>query len=121
MSRLSEDIRERTMEFASAIACLRMSLPDTRREVSLLGDQLLRAGTSIAAHVRQALQSSSEAEMCSCLEGAIEQADESMLCLEMLQKDCAIGEGSVAHLRREADEIMTAFESIVSRLGGRSP
>jgi four helix bundle protein len=120
MRRLTEDIRERTMEFASAIARLRMTLPDTRREVSLLGEQLLRAGTSIAAHVREASQSSSEVEICSRLEGAIERTDESMLCLEMLQNDCAIGDGSLAHLRREADEIMTAFESIVSRLGGRS-
>ena len=71
MGRLTEDIRERTMEFASAIARLRMSLPKSRREVEMLGDQLLRAGTSVATQVREASLSRSDAEMCSRLEGAI--------------------------------------------------
>jgi four helix bundle protein len=120
MSRVTEDIRERTMEFASAIACLRMSLPNGRREVEMLGDQLLRAGTSVAAHVREASRSRSHAEMRSRLEGAIQQADESVLCLEMLQDDCALSESSLAHLRREADEMIATFATIVSRTGGRS-
>ncbi len=54
------------------------------------------------------------------LRGAIQQADESMLCLEMLQDDCAINQSSLTHLRKEADAIVAAFTSIVSRLGGRS-
>ena len=120
MSRLTENIRGRTMEFASAIACLRMTLPNGRREVEMLGDRLLRAGTSVAAHVRDASRSRSDAEMRSRLEGAIEQADESVLCLEMLQGDCAISESSLAHLRREADEIIATFVTIISRTGGRS-
>jgi four helix bundle protein len=120
MSRLTEDVRERAMEFASAIARLRMSLPNSGREVEALGDQLLRAGTSIAAHVREASRSRSDAEMCSRLEGAIQQADESMLCLEMLQDDCAISEGSLSHLRSEADEIVRDLHSTVSRIRGHS-
>jgi four helix bundle protein len=120
MNRVTEDIRERTMEFASAIACLRMSLPNGRREVEMLGDQLLRAGTSVAAHVREASRSRSHAEMRSRLEGAIQQADESVLCLEILQDDCALSGSSLAHLRREADEMIATFATIVSRTGGRS-
>jgi four helix bundle protein len=108
------------MGFASAIARFRMSLPNRRREVEMLGDRLLRAGTSVAAHVREASLSRTEAEMCSRLEGAIEQADESMLCLEMLQDDCAINQSSLTHLRKEADAIVATFTSIVSRIGGRS-
>jgi four helix bundle protein len=120
MSRLSDDIRERTMTFVSAIACLRMSLPNSHQDVERLGDRLLQAGTSVATHVREASLSRSDAEMCSRLEGAIQQADESMLCLEMLQDDCAINQSSLAHLRKEADAIVAAFTSIVSRIGGRS-
>jgi four helix bundle protein len=106
------------MQFASAIARLQMSLPSSRKEVDALGHQLLQAGTSVAAHVREASLSRSDAEMCSCLEGAIQQADESMLCLEMLKDDCAINERSLAHLRREADEIIAIFASTVSRIRG---
>ena len=54
-------------------------------------------GTSVAAHVRDASLSRSDAEMCSRLEGAIQQADESMLCLEMLQDDCAINQSSLGY------------------------
>ena len=120
MSRLSEDIRERTVEFASAIARLRMSLPATRREVEALGDQLLRAGNSVAAHVRDASRSRSDAEMCSRLEGAIQQADESVLCLEILQEVCSISDHSLGHLRQEADEIITIFASTLSRIKGHT-
>lgn len=108
------------MEFASAIACLRMSLPNGRREVEMLGDQLLRAGTSVAADVREASRSRCDAEMRSRLEGAIQQADDSVLCLEMLKEDYAISESSLAHLRTEADEIIATFATIISRTGGRS-
>ena len=86
----------------------------------MLGDRLLRAGTSVAAHVRDASLSRSDAEMCSRLEGAIQQADESMLCLEMLQDDCAINQSSLGYLRKEADAIIATFTSIVSQPGGRS-
>jgi four helix bundle protein len=120
MSRLTEDIREQAMDFASAIACLRLSLPDSHQEIEILGDQLLRAGTSVAAHVREASLSRSDAEICSQLEGAIQRADESMLCLEMLQENGAIKPGSLVDLRREADEIIAAFSRLVSRIGGQS-
>ena len=120
MSRVTDDILERTMEFASAIARFRMSLPNNRQEVKMLGDRLLQAGTSVAAHARDALLSRSDAERCSRLEGAIQQADESMLCLEMLQDDCAISQSSLGNLRQEADAIIATFASILSRIGGRS-
>jgi len=109
------------MKFASAIARLHMSLPSSRKEVEGLGHQLLRAGTSVAAHVREASRSRSDAEMCSRLEVAIQQADESMLCLEMLQDDCAINDHSLTHLRREADEIISIFASMVSHIRRPSP
>jgi four helix bundle protein len=116
MSHFSEDLRERTMQFASATARLYLSLPRSRREVEALGHKLLRSSTSIAVHVREASHSRSDAELCSKLEGAIQEADESMLCLEMLQDDCAINEHSLAHLHQEANEITAIFGSMVSRI-----
>ena len=75
MSRLSEEIRERTKKFASAIVRLYARLPRERREVEVLGHQLLRSGTSVAAHVREASRARSDAELCSKLDGAIQEAD----------------------------------------------
>ena len=121
MSHLSADLRERTPRFASAIARLYLSLPRSRGEVEALGHKLLRSSTSIAAHVREASLSRSDAELCSKLEGAIQEADESMLCLEMLQEDFAINEHSLAHLHQEANEIIAIFGSVVSRIRTPSP
>lgn len=56
----------------------------------MLGRQLLRSGTSVAAHVREAARARSGAEFCSKLEGALQEADESQLWLELLRDDCAI-------------------------------
>jgi four helix bundle protein len=48
--RLSEEFRNRTKQFASAIIRLYVKLPKAREEVKVLGKQLLRSGTSVAAH-----------------------------------------------------------------------
>jgi hypothetical protein len=56
MSRLSEEMRERTKQFASPIVRLYIQLPGKRREVEVIGHQLLRSGTSVAAHVREAVE-----------------------------------------------------------------
>ena len=87
MSRLSEELRERTKKFASGIIHLYVGLPRRRGEVEVIAHQLLRSGTSVAAHVREASRSRSDAELCSKLDGAIQEADESLLWLELLQDD----------------------------------
>jgi len=120
MSRLSEDLRERTKRFASAIIRLYVGLPRRRREVEVIGHQLLRSGTSVAAHVREASRSRSDAELCSKLEGAIQEADESMLWLELLRDDCSVNDRSIASLHAEANEIIAIFVSMVSRIRRKS-
>jgi len=48
--RLSEELRGRTKNYASAAIRLYVKLPKEREELRVLGKQLLRAGTSVAAH-----------------------------------------------------------------------
>ncbi|MFN2623315.1 MAG: four helix bundle protein [Chthoniobacterales bacterium] len=60
--RLPGPFREWTKKFASAIIRLYAQLPRARRNVQVLGHQLLRAGTSVAAHVREASRARSDAE-----------------------------------------------------------
>jgi hypothetical protein len=48
--RLSEELRQRTKRFASAVIQLYVKLPRRRAEVKVLGRQLLRSGTSVVAH-----------------------------------------------------------------------
>jgi four helix bundle protein len=116
MSRLSEDIRVRTKRFASTVIRLYTRLPRRRGEVEVIGNQLLRSGTSVAAHVREASRSRSDAELCSNLDGAIQEADESLLWLELLRDDCGIDDASLDDLHREANEIIAIFVTVVSRI-----
>jgi len=50
MSRLSEQLRVRTKDYASAVIHFYVKLPKEREEVRVLAKQLLRSGTSVAAH-----------------------------------------------------------------------
>jgi four helix bundle protein len=109
LRRLSEELRERTKKFASAIVHFYVRLPRRRGEVDVIGHQFLRCGTSVAAHVRDASRSRSDAELCSKLDDAIQEADESLLWLELLRDDCGIDDASLAHLHREASEIIASL------------
>src|SRR5712675_1481159 len=88
--RLSVEFRDRTTKFASATVRLFVALPKEREEVRVLGKQLLRSGTSVAAHVREASRARSDEEFVSKLGGALQEADESLLWLELLREDCGI-------------------------------
>jgi four helix bundle protein len=71
MSRSSEDRQQRTIRFASAVIQLYVALPKRSKEVEVLGNQLLRSGTSVAAHAREASGARSDAEFCSKLDGLL--------------------------------------------------
>jgi four helix bundle protein len=114
--RLSEELRQRTKRFASAVIRLFVKLPRRRAEVDVLARQLLRSGTSVAAHAREASRARSDSEFCSKLDGLLQEADESQLWLELLRDDCAIAGEPMERLLRETDEIMAIFTSIVSKL-----
>jgi four helix bundle protein len=117
--RLSEDLRKRTRQYASAIIRCYVLLPKDREEVRVLGKQLLRSGTSVAAHGREASRARSDSEFCSKLDGLLQEADESQLWLELLRDDCSIQNEPINHLLRETDELLAIFTSIVSKLRKR--
>ena len=88
--RLPEEFRDRTKRCAAGIIRSYVALPKTREEVRVLGKQVLRAGTSVAAQVREASRARSESEFVSKLGGAVQEADESLLWLELLREECRI-------------------------------
>jgi four helix bundle protein len=114
--RLSEELRQRTKRLASNVIQSYVKLPRERAEVDVIGRQLLRAGTSVAAHAREASRARSDSEFCSKLDGLLQEADESQLWLELLRDDCGIQGESIDSLLRETDELMAIFTSMVSKL-----
>lgn len=113
--RLPEEFRGRAKGFASMMIRLFVTLPKGREEVRILGKQLLRSGTSVAAHIREASRARSDAEFCSKLEGALQEADESQLWLELLREDCAVHDAMLIDAHREAGEIIAICITMVNR------
>jgi len=116
MSRLSENLRQRTKDYASAVIRLYVKLPLVRDEVKVLGHQLLRSGTSVAAHAREASRARSDSEFCSKLDGLLQEADESQLWIELLRDDCSIRGEPIDRLHQETGELMAIFITMVSKL-----
>jgi four helix bundle protein len=118
--RLSDDLRLRCKRYASRIIRLYATLPKTNKEVEILGLQLLRSGTSIAAHSREASRARSDSEFCSKIGGLLQEADESLLWLELLNEDCHVENPEINSLLDETSEILAIFSTIVSKVRQRS-
>lgn len=119
--RLPDEFRERTKKYASAIVRLYAQLPKARREVEVLGHQLLRSGTSVAAHIREASRARSDAEFCSKIDGALSEADESQLWIELLRDDCGIDGAAIDQLHQETDELIAILVTIANKTKRNMP
>ena len=104
-----QDLRERTKVFASHIIRLYVSLPRRRTEVAVVGKQMLRSGTSVAANYREASRARSDAEFVSKIETCTQEADETQLWLELPRDDCGIVDSKLEFLHQEADELIAIF------------
>lgn len=118
--RLSIEFRNRTKQYAATVIRLYARLPKEREEVRVCGKQLLRSGTSVAAHVREASRAQSDAEFISKLGGALQEADESQLWLELLREECQIEPSSAQPIEQESDELI-AIPTTMIRLTGGNP
>jgi four helix bundle protein len=114
------EFRERTKKFAAATIRLFVKLPKGREEVRVLGKQLLRSGTSVAAHVREASRARSDEEFVSKLGGALQEADESLLWLELLREDCGVEPAFTKALEAESFELIAIFTTMINRTKGKS-
>jgi four helix bundle protein len=118
--RLPVEFRDRTKRFAAAAIRLYVKLPKAGEEVRVLGKQLLRSGTSVAAHVREASRARSDEEFVSKLGGALQETDESALWLELLREECGIGPELTTPLEAESSELIAIFTTMINRTKGNS-
>ncbi len=70
-----------------------------------LGDQLLRSGTSVASNYRSACRARSKADFISKLGIVEEEADESVLWIELLGESGLVPVRQLAKLLAEANEL----------------
>ena len=77
------ELKQRTKSFAIRIVNLFRSLPRAP-DAQVLGRQVLRSGTSVAANYRAVCRARSKAEFISKLGTVVEEADETVFWLELL-------------------------------------
>lgn len=116
--RLSDEYRSRTKRYAAAVIRLYVKLPKNREEAQVCGKQMLRSGTSVAAHTREASRARSDAEFVSKLGGALQEADETQLWLELLREECGIDSDFTQPIENESDELIAIMTTIIRRTGG---
>ena len=109
MDERTKTLKRRTKAFASSVVRFYIGLDKRREELRILGKQLLRSGTSVAANYREASRARSDAEFISKIEQCAQEADESQLWLELLQDDCDVPTEIVQPVWREADELVAIF------------
>jgi len=83
-----EELRDRTKAFAVRIVRVYRTLP-YKTDAQVLGKQLIRSGTAVAANYRAACRARSRAEWVAKIGIVVEEADETVFWLEMLA-DCEI-------------------------------
>ena len=81
----------------------------------MIGKQLLRSASSVAANYREASRARSDAEFIAKIELCAQEADETQLWLELLRDDCAISEIQVMPIWTEADELIAIFVTMAKR------
>jgi len=115
MSRTSDELRKRTKNYASAVVRLYVASPKQRAEAQVIGRQLLRSGTSVAANFREASRARTTLEFVSKLELCIQEADETDLWLELLRDDCGISNEKIKDLLLETNELISIFVTMAKR------
>lgn len=106
------DLTTRTKGFALRVIRLYSALPKST-EAQVLGKQLLRSGTSVGAHYREANRARSNAEFISKLEGGIQELEESSYWLELLVEAGIFSSEKLNPLMAEANELMAILVTCV--------
>jgi four helix bundle protein len=109
-----ENLRDRTKEFALRIVRMFSQLPKST-EAQILGNQLLRSGTSVGANYREAYRGRSKAEFIAKCGDCLREIEETAYWLELLVDAEIIPAAKTQPVRRECDELIAIFVTILKR------
>jgi four helix bundle protein len=109
------DLKQRTKDFALRIIRLYAALPRTT-EAQVLGKQVLRSGTSIGAHYREAQRAKSDADFINKIEGGLQEAEETLYWLELLADSGIVPAKRLQPLVSETEELIKMFVAMVVKV-----
>ncbi len=105
-------VRDKSFEFAVQIVSCYRVLSSERKEF-VLSKQLLRAGTSVGANVREGINAQSTPDFIHKLSIAQKECDESIYWLELLRETGYITDIEFKNLNQQAIEILKILKSII--------
>lgn len=115
-----EELKNRTKQFAIRIVRLFRALPKSE-EARIIGIQVLRSGTSVAANYRAVCRARSNAEFIAKIGVVVEEADETVFWLELLIETEIVGLNLMSDLLDEANELLAIFAASQITAKSNSP
>ena len=116
--RTSRDIEKRALDFAVRVVRLAQALETGHGVSSVIGKQVLRAGTSIGANLHEARGSQSRADFISKCSIACKEAHETLYWLDLIVASNLMEERQLAGLAQECDELVAILTAIVKNSKG---
>jgi four helix bundle protein len=107
-----DDLKTRTKKFALDIICLVQSLP-RNQTADVIGRQLVRSGTSVAANYRAACRARSRADFISKMGIVEEEADETQFWIELLIESGLVRKDKLGSLIKESNELIAITVSSI--------
>ena len=104
----SQKLQQRTKRFAVSLIQLFRSLPKTD-EAKLIGRQLIRSATSVAANYRAAGRARSRAEFIAKVARSVKEIDETVFWIEMLSETAILSAADISDVHQEASELLAIF------------
>lgn len=114
----TESLAVRTKRFALRILRLYAALPKTT-EAQIIGRQVLRSGTSVGAHYREASRARSTAEFISKIETGLQELDETQYWLELLIEAEIMPEKRLSDLFAESNELIAILVTCTKKAKAR--
>ena len=114
------DLGERTRAYALAVIELYGLLPKST-VAEVLGRQLLRSGTSVGAHYREARRGKSVADFVSKIEGLLQELDESSYWIELLHESKTAKPNTIQPLLAETEELIAIFVTVAKQAKRKLP
>ena len=105
----NEKYRQRTKKFAVAIIVFYAKHCKQTEELRVIGKQLLRSGTSVAANFRAVTRARSHAERFSKMCIVVEEIDETQFWFELIEEAELLEKSTFSNLKNEINELVKIF------------
>jgi four helix bundle protein len=116
----STELRSRTKSYALRMIRMYQKLPRSG-EAKVIGNQVLRSGTSVGAQYREACCAKSPADFVNKMEGSLPELDESAYWLELLVEAEIVPAAKLADLQKESDELIAIFVASIKTSKRNNP